>query len=188
MSGEYTAMTLIHSSSPTLVPRVIAWGTYEKLDNVHFLLCEFRNMTDTLPDPKSLTALLADFHRKITSPNGCFGFDMTTFHGNVPIEHGWSDTWEEYFTRTTRDLLQREQEAQGSNQEIVDLMVPFFDKVIPRLLRPMETDGRSLQPNLIHGDLWHGNVAVDKDTGEPIIFDAASFYAHRECRKLSMRR
>ncbi|KAG7118606.1 Ketosamine-3-kinase like protein [Verticillium longisporum] len=70
--------------------------------------------------------------------------------------------------------------AQGPNQDILGLMEPFFSNVIPRLLRPLETDGRSITPSLIHGDLWHGNVATDADTQEPVIFDAASSHAHNE--------
>lgn len=64
------------------------------------------------------------------------------------------------------------------------MIAPFFEKVILRLLRPLETGGRSIRPTLIHGDLWHGNAETDAETGQPIIFDAASFYAHNECKTL----
>lgn len=184
MSGEYVSMTTIHSVNSALVPVPIAWGTYESLDDVHFFLCEFRNITDELPDIETFPAQMAELHRNGTSPDGRFGFYTTTFHGNTPIEHGWSDSWEEYFTRTTQVLLQLEQEAQGPNEEILELSKPFFTSVIPRLLRPLETGGRSIKPALIHGDLWHGNASMDGDSDEPIIFDAASFYAHNECESL----
>lgn len=138
-------------------------------------------MTDELPDIETFPAQMAELHRTGTSPDGRFGFFVTTYHGNTPIEHGWSDSWEEYFTKTTRVLLKMEQEAQGPNEEILELSKPFFENVVPRLLRPLETDGRSIQPALIHGDLWHGNATMDGDTDEPIIFDAACFYAHNEC-------
>ncbi|CAH0049822.1 unnamed protein product [Clonostachys solani] len=180
VSGEFSSMSRIYSASPDLVPRPIAWGTYCSTPDVHFFLCEFREMKEELPGLDSFPARMADLHRNATSENGKFGNDVKTFHGNTPIEHGWSDTWEEYFTRTTRVLLEMEQKVQGPNQEILDLSGPFFGKVIPRLLRPLETGGRSIRPALIHGDLWHGNAAVDASSGEPIIYDAASFYAHNE--------
>ncbi|KAH9908595.1 hypothetical protein F4778DRAFT_717815 [Xylariomycetidae sp. FL2044] len=180
MSSEFHCMTKIHSITPELVPQTIAWGTYSSIPQVHFLLCEFRPMKDGLPDVAEFTARLAELHRRGTSPDGRFGFDVTTFHGNTAIEHGWSDTWEEYFVRTTRVLFELEQKAQGPNNEIRQLMEPFFAKVIPRLLRPLETGGRSLRPSLIHGDMWHGNAATDATTSLPIVFDAASFYAHNE--------
>ncbi|KAI1264596.1 Fructosamine kinase-domain-containing protein [Xylariaceae sp. FL1019] len=180
MSSEFLCMTRIHNIMSDFVPAPLAWGTYSTIPDVHFLLCDFRSMTDDLPDLETFPAKMADLHRAGVSPNGKFGFDVTTFHGNTPIEHGWSDTWEEYFTRTTRTLFELEQESQGPSEEIRALMVPFFEKVIPRLLRPLETGGRSIQPSLIHGDLWHGNASMDSNTDMPVIFDAASFYAHNE--------
>lgn len=181
MSGEFKSMTTIYEVSKTLVPRPIAWGSYKDLEDVHFFLCEFRNMTEELPDIETFPARMAELHREGTSPDGRFGFDVTTYHGNTPIKHGWSDTWEDYFTRTVKVLLQMEQESQGPNEEILQLAQPFLEKVVPRLLRPLETGGRKIRPSLIHGDLWHGNASTDADTDEPVIFDAACFYAHNEC-------
>ncbi|KAK7962920.1 uncharacterized protein PG986_003745 [Apiospora aurea] len=180
VASEYHGMNEIYAAVPDLVPRTIAWGSYSDIPNVHFFLAEFRSMKDGLPDIESFPAKIAELHRSATSPDGKFGFDVTTFHGQTPIEHGWSDTWEEYFTRTTKALLELELETRGESKEIRELMVPFFNKVIPRLLRPMEIEGRSIRPSLIHGDLWHGNTSTDSETGLPIIFDAASFYAHNE--------
>lgn len=181
MLGEFTAMNKIRAVAPELVPRPIARGTYSTLDDVHFFLCEFRNMTEDLPHIDVFPAMMTELHRNGTSEDGRFGFPVTTYHGNIPIDHGWSDTWEEYFTRTTRLLLDKEREVQGPDERLDGLIGPFFDKVVPRLLRPLETGGRSIRPSLIHGDLWHGNASMDGDTEKPLIFDAASFYAHNEC-------
>lgn len=59
-------------------------------------------------------------------------------------------------------------------------MPVLFDKVIPRLLRPLESSGRSVKPSLVHGDLWYANSGIDTETGKLLIFDACSFYAHNE--------
>lgn len=181
VSGEFMAMQRIHAVKPHFVPQPIDWGTYEMCNDVHFLLCEFRQMQNQLPDIEPFARLMAELHQGTTSPDGKFGFDCVTYHGNVPIHHGWHDSWEQYFATTTRALLEKEQAVRGENDTIGNLSKPFFDKVVPRLLRPLETDGTSIKPFLIHGDLWHGNVAVDARSREPIIFDAAGFYAHHEC-------
>jgi protein-ribulosamine 3-kinase len=77
--------------------------------------------------------------------------------------------------------LKLELDAKGPDPEF-DMLVPaLFDKVIPRLLRPLESEGRSVKPSLVHGDLWFANSGIDVDTGESLIFDACCFYAHTEC-------
>ena len=65
----------------------------------------------------------------------------------------------------------------------MDALLPdLFGKVIPRLLRPLESEGRTLTPALAHGDLWCGNTGVvDEVTGDAMVFDPACFWAHNEC-------
>lgn len=55
-----------------------------------------------------------------------------------------------------------------------------LEKVVPRLLHPLQEDGRVLKPSLIHGDCWDGNTALDAKTGEAFVFDMCSFYGHNE--------
>ncbi|KAI1644309.1 Fructosamine kinase-domain-containing protein [Daldinia loculata] len=180
--SEFRCMSRMRRVAPDLVPEPLASGSFSSVPDVHFLLCEFRRMTGTVPVPEALAAKIAELHRcSGGGSGGKFGSDVPTFHGNVRVDHGWSGSWEEYFARTTKVLFGLEQEAQGPNEEIKAMIAPFFDKVVPRLLRPLETGGRSIQPCLIHGDLWHGNAETDAETGLPVIFDAASFYAHNEC-------
>lgn len=62
-----------------------------------------------------------------------------------------------------------------------ELLAVLLDKVIPRLLRPLQTGGRPIKPSLCHGDLWHGNVGVDVATDEPNLYDPCARYAHNEC-------
>jgi protein-ribulosamine 3-kinase len=96
----------------------------------------------------------------------------------------WEDKWETFFSKSMKWALELEIEAKGLDPEF-DMLVPvIFDKVIPRLLRPLESDGRSVKPSLVHGDLWYANSGIDTDTGESLVFDACCFYAHNECECL----
>ncbi|KIY01778.1 uncharacterized protein Z520_01916 [Fonsecaea multimorphosa CBS 102226] len=63
----------------------------------------------------------------------------------------------------------------------LDTLTPtLIEKAIPRLLRPPESEDRSVKPSLVHGDLWYANSGVDADTGYPLVFDACCFYGHNE--------
>ena len=55
-----------------------------------------------------------------------------------------------------------------------------IDKVVSRLLLPLQANGRVLEPSLVHRDCWDGNSAMDVATGEALIFYVCSFYAHNE--------
>ena len=53
-------------------------------------------------------------------------------------------------------------------------------KVVPRLLLPLQSEGRTIKPCLVHGNCWDGNTAMDMRTGKAFIFDVCSFYGHNE--------
>ncbi|OGM41991.1 hypothetical protein ABOM_009497 [Aspergillus bombycis] len=137
-------------------------------------------MTHEMPDPHKFAARLAAVHQNSTSPTGKFGFHTTTYSGNLPQINEWEDSWEVFFTKNMKMALDLEIKAKGPDPELDHLIPILFDKVIPRLLRPLESDGRSVKPSLVHGDLWYGNSGIDVPTGESLVFDACSFYAHNE--------
>lgn len=116
MASEFRSMSLIYESAPrNLVPVVCAHGPYVTIPDVHFLICDFRPMTGEIPPPTVLVPEVAEMHRRSMSTADSrkymFGSDFPTFHGNVRVDHGWSDSWEEYFTRTTRKLFETEQKT-----------------------------------------------------------------------------
>ncbi|KAJ5628449.1 Fructosamine/Ketosamine-3-kinase [Penicillium lividum] len=84
------------------------------------------------------------------------------------------------FLERHRAFFQAEEDAQGFDEEMAALRKDIMEKVIPRLLRPLETGGNKIVPSLAHGDIWDGNTSVDAETGNPLIFDACSSYTHHE--------
>ncbi|RYO97455.1 hypothetical protein DL764_007305 [Monosporascus ibericus] len=68
----------------------------------------------------------------------------------------------------------------GKDSELEEVAEHFIQKVIPRLLRPLQTGGRIIKPTLCHGDLWDGNIQIDVETKQPILFDSCCFYGHNE--------
>ncbi|KAI1078759.1 cytidine deaminase-like protein [Whalleya microplaca] len=169
-SGEFESMQAIKSLLPSFAPKPVSHGTYETNPNIHFFLCEFRDMIESMPDPHKFGARLAALHRDSKSPNGKFGFHITTYSGNLPQVVDWEDSWETYFTKSLKLALELELAAKGPD--------PQFDFLLPVLFN--SSDGRSVKPCLVHGDLWYANSGIDAESGEPLVFDACCFYAHNE--------
>jgi protein-ribulosamine 3-kinase len=188
MLGEFTSMETVYSVLPDFAPRPISWGTYASDPECHFFLATFHEMAEELPDINAFAWKVAELHMKSESPNGKFGFPVTTFSGNAPQDNSWTDTWEAFFTQALTHMLNLERESQGPSDEMERLREALVQKVIPRLLRPMEMDGRKVKPCLVHGDLWYGNACTDLKTNSPIVFDACSFYAHHECGSIAQSR
>lgn len=170
---------------PDFTPKPLAYGSFKSTPDTHFYVCEFRNLGEDLPEPPDFCAKLAQLHKNGISPNGKYGFPVVTYNGKLPQENGFTDTWEEFFANGLRHMLNLNFIAGGPCKELEDLMPAIFEKVIPRLLRPLETGQNQIRPSLVHGDLWYGNAGFDIETDEPLIFDPCCFYAHNECTLLT---
>ncbi|EDU47096.1 conserved hypothetical protein [Pyrenophora tritici-repentis Pt-1C-BFP] len=162
------------------VPKTYSWGELEDATETYFLITAFRDVCKQPADPLKLAAGLADMHQRSISPTGKFGFHFSTCHAKIAQA---IDTWvESWCTLYGRHL-----------EYVIELVKPIlkwpeFDvvcdltlkKVVPRLLLPLQADGRTLKPCLLHGNCWDGNIAVDAKTGEAFVFDTCSFYGHNE--------
>jgi protein-ribulosamine 3-kinase len=182
--GEFESMKAIYTILPENVPKPIAQGTYASDPKLHFFLMGLVDMTNEVAEVETLPKLIANMHIKGTSPNGKYGFHVPTNEGALQQPNKWADSWEVFFTDLFTRLFAFEPEIHGENGEMKALFEKMVEKVIPRLLRPLETGGNEIKPALIHADLWDGNTTTDAVTGDPIIFDAASCYGHSECKIL----
>ncbi|KFX96456.1 hypothetical protein V490_03340 [Pseudogymnoascus sp. VKM F-3557] len=180
LHGEFEATSEIHSVVGDFTPKPITWGSFKAIPNAHYYVCKFYDLAEELPKQHEFCEKVAALHSKSQSPNGKFGFHMVTYNGDLPQENGYTDTWEEFFINGFKHMLTMNIDRGGPWEEMETLKLDMLDKVIPRLLRPMESNGRSIKPSLVHGDLWCGNADVDSQTDRPLIYDPASFYAHNE--------
>ncbi|KAI9688768.1 MAG: hypothetical protein M1822_001125 [Bathelium mastoideum] len=179
--GEYESLKAIHAVSPSFVPEPYAWGRCRQEDpETYFLLVEFRDVGEQPAEPAKLAAQLADLHHRSVSPTGKFGFHYATCHAKIAqAVDTWEDSWSVTYTKHLGHVM---------NLASPILKWPEFDvvckltlqRVVPRLLLPLQSNGRTLKPCLLHGDCWDGNTAMDMRTGDAFIFDVCSFYGHNE--------
>ena len=140
VEGELASMRAIYELDLHICPVPIACGTYKSDPSLHFFLCSFQNFTEEVPETLLFYEKIAQMHLKSNSPTGKYGFYVTTHNGNLPRFNAWNDSWEGFFSKSFEKVLELESVTQGPSKEIEELRGPFFEKVIPRLLRPLESD------------------------------------------------
>ncbi|MCI4391797.1 hypothetical protein PGIGA_G00138520 [Pangasianodon gigas] len=101
-----------------------------------------------------------------------FGFHIKTCCGYIPQVNDWQDDWVSFYAQQRLQHQLGLVEQSYGDREARELWASLQLK-IPQLFAGVEVD-----PALLHGDLWSGNVAEYSDG--PIIFDPASFYGHAE--------
>ncbi|KAF4618407.1 hypothetical protein G7Y89_g14895 [Cudoniella acicularis] len=182
--GEFESLKAIYSVPPYFAPKSHAWRKYARngTGNVdtYFLLAEFRDVGQQPTDPVKLVTRLAGMHQRSVSPPGKFDFHISTCHAKITqVVNSWEESWCVLYTKHLGHVM-------GLAKPI--LQWPKFDvvckltleKVVPRLLLPLQSDDRVLKPSIPHGDCWDGNTAMDMKTSEAFVFDVCSFYGHKE--------
>ena len=183
MQAHFASETSLYGFIPEFVPRPVGFGTYKSQPDTHCFLLDFVDMIDNdIPSPKSYMAPVTALHLRSMgkSPTGKFGFSVKTRFGHLPQANDWESSWETWWTRHMKMILDREEQIRGPHTpEAVQLKEIFLTKILPRYLRPLETGGRSIKPCLLHTDLWPGNVKYKFDETVSI-FDANGLWAHNE--------
>ncbi|KAI9667667.1 MAG: hypothetical protein M1821_000484 [Bathelium mastoideum] len=181
LQGEFVGMSELHKLMPNFVPKPIAWGKLRDYQpEAYFFLIEFKSFGPGLPNPAKLGARVAEMHKNSLSPTNMFGFHMVTYDGARPQVLDWDPSWASFFSKLVTEAYRQHVETNVVWKELEMVFQRTVSHVIPRLLGVLQSDGRSIKPCLIHGDMWEGNIGNDIQTGDPWIFDPAAYYAHHE--------
>ncbi len=166
--AEFAGLEEMHRSHSIKIPEPLLAGSANGqafLILEHLQLCSGNSQSDSL-----LGQQLAQMHA-LNQP--CFGWHRdNTIGSTVQINqqsHDWVEFWSEHRLGFQLSLA----ESQGyacqlihSGQCLIDLLTGFFAQ-------------ETIQPSLLHGDLWSGNAAMTQD-GQPVLFDPACYYGDRE--------
>lgn len=99
-----------------------------------------------------------------------FGWERNNTIGSTPQMNPWTQSWTDFFTQHRIGYQLRLGIQNGGRFPKGDSLLD----AIPELL-----DGHTPQPAIVHGDLWGGNAAITA-SGEPVIFDPATYWGDRE--------
>ncbi|KAF9015615.1 fructosamine kinase PKL/CAK/FruK [Cyathus striatus] len=170
--GEAESLKEIDTAAPGLAPKLFACDIFD--DGRPYFISEYKDSASlSSATAATLGKRLATELHKYKSSNG-YGFGVPTYCGATKLHNGWFETWEKCYDSMIADLLQQLRNKGGYSALCTkgDLV---RQKVVPKLLGPL-----TVEPVLLHGDLWNGNAGVDRLTSKPFMFDPASYFGHNE--------
>lgn len=148
------------------VPEVIATG---EIDHDAYLVLEFLEIGDG--SQYELGQAVARVHR-VTAPK--FGFEQSNLVARLPKDNTWQTDWTTFYLNQRLDPLVARATAHGlwnaSRQTA-------YQRVRQAIVD--ENRERTIQPSLLHGDLWAGNYLFTAD-GVPTLIDPDVLYGDRE--------
>lgn len=166
--AEFAGLQALAGTRTVRVPAPVACGTagensFLVLENIEF--GRSNRASDDL-----LGRQLALMHRQ---QQPYFGWHRDNTIGSTPQCNGQNDNWVDFWRGQRLGFQLKLAAGQGyggvlqaNGERLCNGMAALFA-------------GYSPQPSLLHGDLWAGNAAVDKQ-GCPVIFDPACYYGDRE--------
>ncbi|RZC18710.1 Protein-ribulosamine 3-kinase, chloroplastic isoform A [Glycine soja] len=133
-----------------------------------FIIMEFIQFGASRGYQSDLGRKLAEMHKAGKSSKG-FGFDVDNTIGSTPQVNTWSSDWVQFYGEHRLGYQLKlaldqygDRTIYDKGQRLVKSMAPLFANVV-------------IEPCLLHGDLWSGNISSDKN-GEPVILDPACYY------------
>jgi fructosamine-3-kinase len=112
---------------------------------------------------------LAAMHRATRQD---YGWDRDNTIGSTPQPNGPEERWAEFWARHRLGF----QLSLAARNGFVGQLQAKGERLLEALPALMD---HAPVPSLLHGDLWAGNMAFDRN-GHPVIFDPAVYYGDRE--------
>ena len=167
-AAEADGLSELANTQTVRVPNPVVYG---KSGDQAFLVLEFIEFGPSGKTSESMLgqklALLHQRHQPY------FGWHRDNTIGSTPQpntrSNDWPLFWHDHRLRHQLHLAANKGyrgHLQTNGEQLCHKLAGFFDGYQPH-------------PSLLHGDLWGGNAATDKQ-GNPVIFDPACYYGDRE--------
>ncbi|GFP98535.1 protein-ribulosamine 3-kinase chloroplastic [Phtheirospermum japonicum] len=149
--GEALGLGAMYETGSIRVPKPFKVGPLPTGGS--YIIMEYIEFGTSRGNQSELGKKLAEMHKAGKSEKG-FGFDVDNTIGRLGYQ------------------------LKLARQQYGDSLI--YEKG-QRLVKNMGSlfDGAVIEPCLLHGDLWSGNISSDKN-GEPVILDPACYYGHNE--------
>ncbi|OKH28513.1 fructosamine kinase family protein [Chroogloeocystis siderophila] len=168
--AEALGLQQILATATIRVPQPICWGT---VANSCYLVLEWielgRGNNSAWKEMGRKLAFMHKFDTMSSTNQAAFGWERNNTIGSTPQVNDWTTDWAEFFAKHRLGYQLKLANRRGGHFPQQQALLA----AIPDLL------AHQPQPSLVHGDLWGGNAACTT-TGEPVIFDPATYIGDRE--------
>ena len=170
---EFKALTLLDEPEAIHVPKPVVYAE-------DFIVMEVFHEGSPAKDwQEQMGRSLASLHSATKKEQ--YGFVRDNYLGTTVQINKWCDNWLTFW-REQRLGWQLKLFSEKTNKD--DALLKAGEQLMNKL---DDLLGDIDEPAvLLHGDLWSGNAAAN-EKGEPVIFDPASYYGHREAEIGMMR-
>ncbi|MCU7959097.1 MAG: fructosamine kinase family protein [gamma proteobacterium symbiont of Bathyaustriella thionipta] len=166
-AAEAAGLKEMASARAIRVPGPVCYGTAGAQS---FLAMQYLPITAASGNERLAGQQLAGMHRKSATQ---FGWHRDNTIGSTPQHNDWQSDWPTFW-RDQRLGFQLQLAAQkGFGGELQSAGKDLLLKL------PAFFSDYQVQPSLLHGDLWGGNIGYLAD-GTAVIFDPACYYGDRE--------
>lgn len=118
-----------------------------------------------------LGKMVAKMHLQ-TGPQ--FGLDHSVLNAKNPKINTWQDNWGDFFIDQRIKVLVDQVKQKVYWNDYRDNLIQKFESLVKSYYQDY-----LVEPSLLHGDLWNGNVGF-LSNHQPILFDPDVFYGDRE--------
>lgn len=164
--AERDGLLMMSQSNTIRVPQALLSGISH---NQAFIVLEYISMTGSA-QPEKMGEQLAAMHQTI-GPS--FGWQRNNTIGATAQCNTWHTDWVAFWSECRLGYQTELAARNGIGRKVVKQcellrshLGDFFSNYSPRA-------------SLLHGDLWGGNAAF-AESGQPVIFDPATYYGDRE--------
>ncbi|PHU29212.1 Protein-ribulosamine 3-kinase, chloroplastic [Capsicum chinense] len=168
--GEALGLNAMYETGSIRVPKPYKVGSLPTGGS--YIIMEFIEFGASRRNQSALGRKLAEMHKAAKSEKG-FGFHVDNTIGSTPQINTWMSDWIEFYAEHRLGY-----QLKLAREQYGDSTIYERGKRLARNLAPLFKDV-VVEPCLLHGDLWSGNITYDKN-GEPVILDPACYYGHNE--------
>lgn len=162
--AEALGLKQMQQTASIRVPQPICWG----IAGEAYIVLEWLEIgRQNNSSWQEMGQMLAAMHSHTSSK---FGWDINNTIGSTPQINTWTADWAEFYAQHRLAYQFQLASRRGGNFPLQEQLLA----AIPGLLADHQP-----QPSLVHGDLWGGNAAFTV-SGEPVIFDPATYFGDRE--------